>query len=89
MLSNLGKKVMTDIAIPLVRDKLPGLVSNLASNTINKFERTISGKETVNAEKGCTLFISNEDMNDVIKIIKSLEDSNILIYGINETVNMK
>ena len=31
-------------------------------------------------------FFSNEGMNDIIKIIKSLEDSNVLIYGINETV---
>ena len=38
------------------------------------------------AEKRFILFISNEDMNDIIKIIKSLEDSNILIDGITETV---
>ena len=38
------------------------------------------------AGKGFTLFISNEDMNDIIKIIKSLEDSNVLIDGITETV---
>ena len=28
-LSNLGKKALTDIAIPLAGDNLPGLVSNL------------------------------------------------------------
>ena len=28
----------------------------------------------------------NEDMNDIIKIIKSLEDSNVLIDGITEKV---
>ena len=28
------------------------------------------------AGKGFTLFILDEDMNDIIKIIKSLEDSN-------------
>ena len=38
-LGNLGKKALTNIAIPLARDNLPGLVSNLTSNTINKFER--------------------------------------------------
>ena len=27
-LGNLGEKTLTDIAIPLVRDNLPGLVSN-------------------------------------------------------------
>ena len=28
----------------------------------------------------------DEDMNDVIKIIKSLEESSVLIYGVTETV---
>ena len=44
MLSNLGKKALTDLAISLGGDNLPGLVSNSASNVINKFERKISGK---------------------------------------------
>ena len=38
-LSNLGKKSLTNIAIPLARDNLPGLESNLTSNAINKFKR--------------------------------------------------
>ena len=38
------------------------------------------------AGKGLTLFFSNEDINDIIKIIKSLEDSDVLIDGITETV---
>ena len=38
-LGNLGKKTLTNIAISLARDNLTGLVSNLTSNTINKFER--------------------------------------------------
>ena len=60
-------------------------VSNLASNAINEFERKISGKGAAKAEKGFNLFISNEDMNYIIKIIKSLEDSDMLIDGITET----
>ena len=36
--------------------------------------------------KGLPLFISNEDMNDIIKIIKTLEDSSVLIDGVTETV---
>ena len=46
----------------------------------------MSGKGTVRAGKRFTLFISNEDMNDIIKIIKSLECSNVLSDGITETV---
>ena len=37
--------------------------------------------------KTFTLFISNEDMNDIIKIIKSLEDPGVLIDGVTEIVN--
>ena len=33
-----------------------------------------------------TLFISNEDMNDITKIVESLEKSGLLIDGANETV---
>ena len=85
-LANLDKKALTNNVIPLARDNLPGLVSNLTSNAINRFERKISGKEAVRAGIGFTLFISNEDMNDTIKIIKSLEDSGVLIDGVTETV---
>ena len=86
----LGKKKITDLAIPLARENLPGLISNLASNTtlnvIDRFRRKISEKRPVIAEKGFTLFILNEDINDIIRIIKSLEDSSVLIDGVTETV---
>ena len=41
------------------------------------------------AEKKMILYISNEDMNDIIKIIKSLQDSNVFIDRIPETVKHK
>ena len=37
-----AKKKLLNVLTPLARDILPGLVSNLASNAINKFERKIS-----------------------------------------------
>ena len=85
-LGNLGKKVIRDLAIPLARDNLPGLVSNLATNAINKFKRKISEKGAVRAAKGFTLFISNKHLNDIIKIIELFEDSGVLIDGVTETV---
>ena len=85
-LVNLGKKALKNVAIPLARDNLSGLVSNLFLKAINKFKRKTSGKGAVRAGKGFTLFILNEDINDIIKIIKSLEDSNVLFDGITETV---
>ena len=45
---------------------------------INK-KKLVSGGHT-------TLIISNNDMQDLLKIVKSLEDSGILLDGITETV---
>ena len=33
-----------------------------------------------------TLIISNEEMNDIMKIVQTLEDSNILLRGITKTI---
>ena len=33
-----------------------------------------------------TLIISNEEMNDIMKIVQALEDSNILLTGDTETI---
>ena len=86
MLGNLGKKAIADLGIPLARNNLPRLASTLASNAINIFERKIGGKGALRTGKGFTLFILNEDMNDIIKIIKSLEYSGVLIDGVTKTV---
>ena len=52
ILGHLGKKLITDLSIPLAKNNLHGLVSNLASNAINKCKRKISGKGIVRAGKG-------------------------------------
>ena len=86
-LANLGKKALTSVAISLTRDNsLSGLVSNLASNSINKFERKISGKVAGRAGTGFTFLILNENMNYIIRIKKSLEGLRVLIDGVIETV---
>ena len=49
-LANLGKKSLINVVIPLNRDNLPGILSNLTSNAINKFERKME-KELWEQEK--------------------------------------
>ena len=92
-LNELGKKIETNLSLCFARDKLPRLVNNITSNAawnaINKFERKISGKEAVRAGKGFTLSSSNEDIDDIITIIKLLEASEVLIEGITEAVKHK
>ena len=68
-----GKKALTNFDISVARD---GLVTYLASNAINQFGRKTIRKIAVRAGKGFTSFILNQGMNDIIKIIKSLENSN-------------
>ena len=46
----------------------------------------MSGKVAFKAGTGFTLFIWNENMNNTMKIIKSLKVSNVLIDCITETV---
>ena len=41
------------------------------------------------AGKGFTIFISNEDMVDTVKTLKSLEDSSVLIDGVTKRVKHK
>ena len=85
-LGNLEKKTLVNIAFPLARDNLSGLLSYLTSSAKNKFDKKKKWKGAIRAGKGFTLFISNEDINDAIKIIKSLKDLGVLIDGVTETV---
>ena len=46
----------------------------------------MTGKGTVRVGKGFSLLISNENINDILKVIKSLEDLGMSIDGVTETV---
>ena len=72
-MGNIGERALTNIATPIARDKLPGLVRNLTSSTINTFDRKISGTGPVGAEREFSIFISNEDMFRIMKITKPLK----------------
>ena len=83
MIGKWGKETLTNIVVPLAKVVLPKLATKATSSVIDKFERKISEWEAIRAEKGFTLVISNEDMDDIIRIIKSLENSGLLIDGVN------
>ena len=70
----------------MVKYVLPKLAAKAASPAIDKFERRRSWRGVVRVGKGFTLFISIEDMDHITKIVKSLEDSGLLIDGTIETV---
>ena len=46
---------------------------------------TIDAKK-IHGSGTATLLISNEEMNDIIKIVQALEDSNILLKGVTKSI---
>ena len=86
----MGKEILTNIVFPFAKDILPGLLNNFASNAtsnvIDKLGRKINRKIAVRAGKEFTLFISKENMDDIIKIVDSLKKSGLLINGASETI---
>ena len=65
---------------------MPKLETKGTLSVSGKFERKKSGKRVVRAGKEFTLFISNKDMDDIIKSVEPLEKSGLSIDGGNETV---
>ena len=47
---------------------------------MQEFKKKLHGSGTT------ALIISNEEMNDILKIIQALEDSNILLKGVTNTI---
>ena len=69
------------VAAPLPKDILVPLAITAASSAIDAgIQNKIHGSETM------TLIISNEEINDTLKIVQALEDSNFLLKGITKTI---
>ena len=85
VIGNLGKKKL-NFGLLLTEDILPKLESKATSSIIDSFERKISWWGAVRAGNGFTVFIWNEGMDDIIRIIKSLENSSILVDGVTKTL---
>ena len=66
-MGNLGKKALLDLAVPLTKDVLPKLATKATSSVLDEVERKMSGRGAVRAGKGFILFISNEDMEILLK----------------------
>ena len=80
LLNKLAGSLMK-VAIPLAKNVFAPLGITAAASAIDAgIQKKIHGSGTT------TLIISNEDMNNIIKIIQALEDSNILIKGVTKTI---
>ena len=80
LLSKLAGPLMK-VAIPLAKNVLAPLGITAAASAIDAgIQKKIHGSGTT------TLIISNEEMNDIMKIVQALEDSNILLKGVTKTI---
>ena len=43
-------------------------------------------KKILRSGRNATLVVSNDDMQDILKIVKPLEDSGLLLKGVSETI---
>ena len=72
------------VAVPLVKNILARLGLTATASAIDAgIRKKIHGSGTA------TLIISNEKMNDIIKIVQALEDSNLLLKGVTKTIKKK
>ena len=72
------------VAIPLAKNVLAPLgIAAAASAVDTGIQKQIHGSGTT------ILIISNKEMNDIIKIVQALEDSNVLLKGVTKTIKNK
>ena len=80
--------VLCKIAGPLMKIAVPFAKSILAPLGITAAASAIDAKiqKKIHVSGTTNLMISNEEMNDIMKIVQALEDSNILLKGITKTI---
>ena len=72
---------LSKTAVPLTKNILVPLGTTAATSAIDSgIQNKIHGSGVT------TLIISNEAMNDIMKIIQALEESNILFKGVTKTI---
>ena len=76
-----GLPLIKSVIKPLAKSVLIPLGLAAASATDAGIHKKILG-----SGNNTTLIISNDEMDDLIKIVKSLEDSGLLLKGVTETV---
>ena len=73
--------LLMKVAVPLAKNVLAPLGITAAASALDAgIQKKIHGSGTT------TLIISNEEMNDIMKIVQALEDSNILLKGVTKTL---
>ena len=85
LLLKTGLPLMKSVIKPLSKSVLVslGLTAAAAAAADAEVHKNILGSGHNN---NITLIISNDEMDDILKIVKSLEDSGVLLKGVSETI---
>ena len=84
LLSKLAGPLMK-VTVPIAENILAPLGVTAASSAIDARIKKTKQNE-IHGSGTTTLIISNEEMDDIINIVKALEDSDILLKEITETI---
>ena len=80
-------KLLSKLAVPLMKVAMPLAKNVLAplglTAAMSAIDSSIQNKMR---GKGIKLIIEDEDINDIMKIIKQLEKSGILLNGVSKTI---
>ena len=83
LIKNVIKPLPKSVLIPL---GLTAAGSAADAEMHKKILRSGRGHSSSSTPHNATLIISNDDMKDIIEIVKSLENSGLLLKGVSETI---
>ena len=72
------------VAVPVATNVLAPLAIAAPASAIDA-EIQKKKKKKIHGSGTTTSIISNKEMNDIIKIVQALEDSNIVLKGVTKT----
>ena len=80
--------LLSKLAGPLMKVAAPSAKNVLAPLGITATASAIDAgiQKTIHGSGNTTLIIFNEELNDIMKIVQALEDSNILLKGVTKTI---
>ena len=83
LLSKLAGPLMK-VAVPLAKNILAPLGITPAASAVDAgIQKKLDGSGTT------TLIISNKEMNDIMKIVQALEDSDMLLKGVTKSIKIE
>ena len=83
-----GLRLIKNVIKPIAKSVLIPLRSTAAASAADAgiHKKILESGHNHSLHNTTTLIISNNELEDIIKIVKSLEDSGLLLEGLNETV---